>query len=300
MSIQPPPSRVNGYRLFMCIDTTNNSTVYLASKPPNPKKIILKFIPLSGKTPIDRIEAECRIQYDMQHPFLMPLDECFDFKDYRVLVMPRANGGPLSKLSISQLRPACMIIFRLLQGVNFMHKCHVLHGDIKPHNVVLMEQNNEDPQPRIIDFGHATYLENPNCFCRCHLLTCTYSPPEVLSGKPHSFPSDIWSLGATFYYLVTKKPVLRCRNLELMYNDAVNLELCFDEHLGPSFPNSGVQMIKAMMNPDPSKRPTAEQCLQCELFLQVLGIEWIQNEIININGSAGSNISDALLESEEY
>ncbi|OHT03732.1 AGC family protein kinase [Tritrichomonas foetus] len=281
MDIEPPPFRVNQYRLFMCIETTNNSTVYLASKPPSSQKIILKFIPLNGKIPIERIDNECTLQCEIQHSYIMPINDFFDFQQYRVIVMPRANGGTivnaLAENVITSITCICKIMYRTLHSIFYLHQLSILHGDIKPSNIVLMDTNSEEPQPRLIDFGHAVRLRESE-YCNCNLMTCSYSAPEVLLRQPHSFPSDIWSLGATFYFLVTGQSVLHLKDLDLMARDAMNLNLTFESGFGPAFPESGRSLIRMMMHHDPSMRPIAEYCIQNPLFIETIGYEWVEAE----------------------
>lgn len=281
MQCPPPPSRIKGYKLVSLLGSTRNSLVYVVYVPKYRQKMALKIIHNSILT-VDRFDRECNIQLKLEHRYIMPILDCFDYEDYRCILMPRAIGGNLSEF-VSQNRninPVIIskIMFKVLEAVEFMHSNKILHGDIKPANIVLNSADINDPCPQMIDFGHACCL-GKHQQCTCHLMTCIFSSPEVLGGKPHGFPSDIWSLASTFIFLITGKEVMHFKHIEVMYNEALNLKLSFDSKEWEMYPDSLKDLLSKMMNRDPSKRPTASQCLSHPFFVEILGKEWIRSEI---------------------
>ncbi|RFF29818.1 serine/threonine-protein kinase [Wenzhouxiangella sediminis] len=97
---------------------------------------------------------------------------------------------------------ACLAQFlRLAEAVNHAHQRRVVHGDIKPANVRV----GEDGRVRLLDFGVARLLageeEEPNN--RIRALTPAWSAPELRAGEPVSMQSDLWSLGALLYWMLT-------------------------------------------------------------------------------------------------
>ncbi|KAH0792014.1 Pkinase-domain-containing protein [Histomonas meleagridis] len=191
--------------------------------------------------------------------------------------MPRARCSLLD-IKISNPLAIAKIMFRTLEGIEYLHSMSILHGDIKPGNIVLKINDFDDPQPKIIDFGHANKLNSIDHLCRCHAMTYTYSSPELLSLQPHGLESDIWSLGATFFYLITKKELLVLKKIEEMRKDAANIRLSFQEKEWKNYPFSLRALISQMLNKDPNKRPRAEQCLTHQFFIEFLGKEWILRE----------------------
>lgn len=100
---------------------------------------------------------------------------------------------------------------QVLHGLAYLHWCGVLHRDLKTDNL-LLDINNRSL--RIADFGSAVLLpgEGPhpqrrNCL-RGDVTTIRITSPEVFSGRLWYPASDVWAVGATFYEVLTSKPLL--------------------------------------------------------------------------------------------
>ena len=92
------------------------------------------------------------------------------------------------------------IIYQISLSIQILHNNNIIHRDIKPENIFVGENN------RIVlgDFGLSRF-ENPTK--SCNPGTVGYVAPEIINNDPYSFPSDIYSLGCTiFYILFLKRP----------------------------------------------------------------------------------------------
>ncbi|KAI3661249.1 hypothetical protein MP638_005686 [Amoeboaphelidium occidentale] len=140
---------------------------------------------------------------------------------------------------------------QIAQAVAFLHRgCNdekVIHGDLKPHNVLL----NENLDAKLADFGNASFIENATVFTELSdgfgKGTTAYSAPELLN-PPYSFTfsSDIYSLGASFYFLLTgREPFADIRNpsLQLWYIQKGFI----DSGANPLSPTSGSSSDKQLM-----------------------------------------------------
>lgn len=98
------------------------------------------------------------------------------------------------------------IFYQLVCGLYFIHKNGLIHGDLKPDNIMY---NNDKKIIKIIDFGCINtfrLLEEHNTLC-----TLYYRPPEAfknLKNSKYDSKFDIWSLGVTMYYYLTKYYVI--------------------------------------------------------------------------------------------
>jgi serine/threonine protein kinase len=229
--------------------------------------------------PLSRIDNECTVQSMLNHPYIMPLTGSFDWNEFRVMLMPRATGGSLFQFGMSPQHPVTIakVIYRLFQSVKYLHSLDILHGDIKPGNVLLKTSDFTEPFPLLIDFGHAASLSGCET-CHCHLMTCCYSSPELLALKGHSFPSDIWSLAATLYYVVTGRDLMRLDSLETMSRIAANLKLSFSGDAWQCYPESLKSLMDGMLRSDPEARLTIDQCLNHLFFTDMLDPDWIEKE----------------------
>lgn len=102
-----------------------------------------------------------------------------------------------------------MIMEQLILALDFMHKKNVIHRDIKPDNILVVDKSNM--QVCIADLGFSCGLdENELIQKKCG--TPGYVAPEVLKGKISSKKSDIYSLGSLFYNLLAGQMLFGGKN----------------------------------------------------------------------------------------
>src|SRR6185436_5130294 len=114
----------------------------------------------------------------------------------------------------------------IAEAVHYAHERGILHRDLKPHNV-LVDLND---QPRLTDFGLARRLdvESDLTVSGAVLGTPSYMPPEQAAGKRREVgpASDVYSLGAILYDLLTGRPPFRADTpldtvLEVMHREPI-------------------------------------------------------------------------------
>merc|ERR1712037_997422 len=144
----------------------------------------------------------------IQSAFVVQLVGLYEGPLNSVLVTEYLAGGDL----ITRTAPddyclterKCQIFIRqIVRGIQFIHSQRILHLDIKPFNVVFVHTEN-DHDLRIIDFGIAQELkENEDKIPIAMSGTLEYMSPEVMDCKHASPASDMWSLGATAFQLLS-------------------------------------------------------------------------------------------------
>jgi serine/threonine-protein kinase PknK len=83
-----------------------------------------------------------------------------------------------------------------------VHAAGVLHGDLKPQNILVSRYG----EPALADFGIARVVDSAEASAMGQAFTPMHAAPEVLNGKPHSAASDVYSLGSTLYHLLAGRP----------------------------------------------------------------------------------------------
>ena len=147
----------------------------------------------------------------IDHPNIIKFKEVFKvnkpFKELN-LIMEYANGGDISKKIKEQMpkhfEEKLLIDWftQLCSALQYIHDKKIIHRDIKPANIFL----NDLGQIKLGDFGVSKNLESLK-MATTFIGSMNYLAPEIVEGKNYSFEADIWSLGVTFYELMTfKKP----------------------------------------------------------------------------------------------
>ncbi|KAB8185700.1 protein kinase [Nonomuraea phyllanthi] len=91
---------------------------------------------------------------------------------------------------------------KLAGALAAVHEAGVLHGDIKPQNILISRYG----EPAIADFGVARVVDSAEISATSQAFTPLHAAPEVLTGQPHSVSTDIYSLGSTLYHLLAGQP----------------------------------------------------------------------------------------------
>ncbi|MEW9549207.1 protein kinase [Nonomuraea sp. NPDC050783] len=91
---------------------------------------------------------------------------------------------------------------KLAGALAAVHEAGVLHGDIKPQNILISRYG----EPAIADFGVARVVDAAEISATSQAFTPLHAAPEVLTGAPHSVPTDLYSLGSTLYHLLAGQP----------------------------------------------------------------------------------------------
>lgn len=180
---------------------------------------VLKAVPLNrGYSPafVDRFIEEIRATAYLNHPHIVTAYDAEATDNYIFLAMELLQGQDLSSVirHNGPLNPivACQYIYQAASALEYAHARGVLHRDVKPSNLVLVS---DEPKlgdvVKLIDFGLTKRIEEANAqmeFDSSESIVGTIqymSPEHAMDPRSVSPMSDIFSLGRTFYYLLTAK-----------------------------------------------------------------------------------------------
>jgi uncharacterized RDD family membrane protein YckC len=205
--IGPEPQVVGGYRLLRRLGGGGMGTVYEAEDPAG-RRVALKLIlggqPGSDDT-LERFRREGRLASGIAHPrcvFVLAADEDAG-RPY--IVMELMPGETLADLLHKRgpLPPAEAVakIVDVLDGLREAHRLGVVHRDVKPSNCFL----DADGRVKVGDFGLSRSLAADAHLTRTgsFLGTPLFASPEQVRGEPPGPQSDVYSLAATLYCLLT-------------------------------------------------------------------------------------------------
>jgi len=223
------------------------------------RKVAIKVMHAHLSTPDNqqRFLREIELMQELRHPNIVSVYDNGITTDGRFfMVLQYIHGKELGDILVKhgsiQPKLALSIVTQVASGLHFLHAKGVVHRDIKPQNLIY---NRVNKRIYITDFGIAKTFDSEQLTQTGKILGSLYfMPPEQATGETQTAKSDVYSLGAVFYRLVT--------GLQL-YHGETALELVM-QHVtrpAPLFPQShqGLQgLLDAMCAKDPKSRPSAK------------------------------------------
>ncbi|CAK0746592.1 hypothetical protein CCP4SC76_1710008 [Gammaproteobacteria bacterium] len=192
------------------IHESSNSIIYRAISQKTGQSIILKKLREEYPSPqrVTGFQREYQILRSFQDTRILQAYDIKLWKNSLVIVMEDFGGQSLNRLITSPGLNVPSFLEQAIQmteALSIVHKKHIIHKDINPSNILL---NLQTGQIKLTDFGISTSLRhethgafNPNMLEG----TLAYISPEQTGrmNRPVDYRSDLYSLGATFYFMLT-------------------------------------------------------------------------------------------------
>ncbi len=207
----PMPEQIGEYRLVRKIGSGGMGTVFEAEEPGMGRRVAVKLLNAgfeAGTESIDRFRQEGRLASTIAHPrcvFVLAADE-IDGQPY--IVMELMSGSTLQHLVEERgplpVEEAVAKVLNIIEGLQEAHRLGVVHRDVKPSNCFL----EEDGRVKVGDFGLSKSLSADTHLTRTGAFVGTplYASPEQIKGDPVDRRTDVYSVAATLYFLLTGHP----------------------------------------------------------------------------------------------
>ncbi|XP_042362988.1 dual specificity tyrosine-phosphorylation-regulated kinase 1A-like [Plectropomus leopardus] len=132
---------------------------------------------------------------------------CLEFEKLDISLYEFLRRNPLKSLELENIRP---IVQQLATALNFLRSVGVVHADLKPANIMMVDHLRQPLKIKVIDFGLACFKDEART--GAILQTLYYRSPEILLGAPFNEAIDVWSLGCIAAEMLMGKLLFPGRN----------------------------------------------------------------------------------------
>ena len=210
--------RIGAYAIVRELGRGGMGAVYLAQRADGQfeKCVAIKVLKRGTDTDevLRRFRIERQILANLEHPNITRLLDAGTTNDgLPYFVMEFIEGTPITQfvqLENIDLRGRLKLFLKICSAVDLAHQNQIIHRDIKPTNVLVRR----DGEPKLLDFGIGKLLDVNSKDADITMpaerrLTPLYASPEQNAGQSTSIASDVYSLGALLYELLTAQPPRR-------------------------------------------------------------------------------------------
>ncbi len=284
------PERVGPYELLDRLGGGGQGEVYRARDTRASREVAVKLLScrsaLLDSTAAARFRREAEIASRLRHPAICPVFDLETDGDPPYLVMPLLRGETLQDLLSRAARhrssapidlaptseeegdssrsPATAHLHRVLRcfekiarALHVAHEAGIVHRDVKPGNLFVQE----DGEPVVLDLGLAQDLDSEAVALTQtgqRLGTVPYMSPEQLRAEPLDRRTDVFSLGATLYEVLTGRRAFTGANEHAVQHAILHSDPPDPRRFEPSMPRDLAIVVAAALEKDVDRRyPTA-------------------------------------------
>ncbi len=224
-----------------------------------------------------RFRQEARATSALVHPNLVTVyDSGLTAQGQPYIVMDFLDGINLQQyLEMYTPEPIILtqIFCQVCDALDAAHKKGVVHRDLKPSNIMLMRDEGGGAHVKLVDFGVAKFLHDPNPDSQLTKAgevfgTPAFMSPEQCTGKEMDARSDIYSLGCVMYEAFTRERAFVGQSLYEVFNKQVSEQASRLPFLNPKFQAAPEieKIIFHALEKDPAKRPQSALEVKMQLL----------------------------------
>jgi serine/threonine protein kinase len=278
---------VSHYRILSPLGSGGMGVVYLAEDARLGRQVALKFLPASfaqEAKALERFRVEARAASSLSHPAICAIYDIGQDGDTPFIVMEALKGETLrERIAKGALKVADVLdlSIQLADALEAAHLQGIVHRDIKPANIFLSDRN----RVKVLDFGLAKLTSSPSSLSsaadtttpaeRTHsnqmtqpgtaLGTVSYMSPEQARGEHIDSRTDLFSLGAVMYEMVTGRQAFGGSTTAIVYDAILNRGPRPIAELNPLIPQRLETVIATALEKERDLRYQHASDLQAEL-----------------------------------
>ncbi len=280
LRVRPAAELLGDYELLEEIGRGSMGIVYRARQVSLERIVAVKVIPsgrLASAQEVQRFYAEAEAAASLYHPNIVAIYEIGCDRGLHFYAMRYVEGGCLADHLNSyqgRWREIADLLAKVARAVEHAHRHGVLHRDLKPANILL----DAERQPVVSDFGLCQRQTRSKTEANvdgqspqpdetgCLVGTPLYLAPELVQGRePASVASDVYSLGAILYELLTGRPPFPGDNVAEVLTAIITTQPKPPSFWRRDVPRDLEAICRKCLERDPAKRYTSAGALAQDL-----------------------------------
>jgi len=235
--------------------------VYLSKDPKINRKVAIKTLDYSQFSASELKDVKARFFREaeaagrLSHHNIVTVYDIGEEEDFAFIAMDYVSGVPLSKFlkpgKLLPVKEVYNVIKTVAEALDYAHKQKIVHRDIKPGNIMY---NPNNKQLKITDFGIARITDTVRTRTGSFLGSPSYMAPEQITGSKVDGRADIYSLGVSFYQLLTGQLPFYADNLGNLAYKIANQKHKPIKELRSDLPASATRIINKALQKEPRNR----------------------------------------------
>lgn len=254
--------KIGRYEILDEIGQGAMGTVYRARDPLIERTVAIKTVPIAqlqqeGADAESRFLREAQSAGRLSHPNIVTIYDVGEADGLAYIAMEYLHGRTLRDLMNKGPMPLDLALdtaMQMAEALAFAHEHGVIHRDIKPANVVVTGRRG---RIKLTDFGIAHLVNSDHTQVGQMLGSPRYMSPEQAMGREVDGRSDIFSLGAVLYEMLTGHYAFNGDSLPAIVYRVINETPAEASTLRPQLPAGLANVLAQMLNKRPEARPDA-------------------------------------------
>ena len=255
------PVQIGRYEVQRSIGRGGMGAIFLAIDKDLARPVALKILSTADPSAFKRFRQEAMAVARIVHPNVVQIHEVGFDAQVPYLVMEYVPGGTVSDLIRDPEVPlplpwtrATKMIHGIAKGLGAAHQQGIVHRDIKPSNLLLVRRTGDEA--KIADFGIAKLSGGENLTREGSFVgTVGYLSPEQARGRNVDSRSDVYSLGITWYKLLTGQSAFEGTTAEVLQQTVHRQSVPDPREYNPEIPLPVVELLNRMCMLERDARP---------------------------------------------
>ena len=267
------PEKIGKYVIINKVGKGSTGVVYLSHDPYYRRDVAIKVYNIEEDSDADRARVARKMFYNeahmvgmLQHPNIMPIYDAGEENGKYYVVTEHIQGARTLAAycrpdNLLRIDDVVEIIYKCAKALHYSHGRGVIHRDIKPSNVMLTNDNDV----RIIDFGIAIVSDSEVSRIEGIAGSPSYMSPEQVQSEELTPRSDLYSLGAVLYELLTGFRPFRADNLSKLLHQIVYATPPPIHTYRDDIPEELEEVVAMSMRKEPGKRCASGTAMAADL-----------------------------------